>query len=198
MIDVFGDRKPIILAASTHAGEELEIATAIRDALPESFLIIVPRHAERRAAVAQDLQQAGFDVVLRSDFQTPCSGAGPMPVLVVDSTGELNDWTAHADVIIIGKSFLATGGQNPAEAILAGKPLIFGPHMENFEPLASRLVAAGGCIRVNHAAELGQAVITAKNSAKAVAMTAAASVLLARHQGATRRILELAAVRGRG
>ena len=196
MLSAFGNRKPIILAASTHVGEEVKIATAIRDALPESLLIIVPRHAERRAAVTQDLQQAGFNAVLRSDFQAPDPNHGPMPVLVVDSTGELNDWTAHADVVIIGKSFLATGGQNPAEAILAGKPLIFGPHMENFEPLASRLVAAGAGIRVNHAAELGKALITAINPAKADAMTAAASLLLARHQGATRRILELPGVRG--
>jgi 3-deoxy-D-manno-octulosonic-acid transferase len=198
MIDAFGTRKPIILAASTHAGEELEIASAIRDALPESLLIIVPRHAERRAAVMQDLQQAGFHGILRSDFQTPGSCGNLMPVLIVDSTGELKDWTAHADVVIIGKSFLATGGQNPAEAILAGKPLIFGPHMENFEPLASRLVAAGACIRVNDVAELGQAAITANGSSRADAMTAAASVLLARHQGATRRILELSSVRGHG
>ena len=87
-------------------------------------------------------------------------------VFVIDSTGELRDWTAHADVVIIGKSFLSTGGQNPSEAILAEKPVIFGPHMENFQPLASRLVSSGGCISASDAAELSQAIRRRARSGK--------------------------------
>ena len=119
---------------------------------------------------------------------------GDLPlVLVIDSTGELRDWTAHADVIIIGKSFLSTGGQNPCEAILANKPLICGPHMENFEPLASRLTAAHGCIRANGKSELQAAVTSALNPETAASLTRNAARLLARHEGATRRIVKLLA-----
>ena len=113
--------------------------------LPNALPVMVPRHAERRAEVKAELERAGFHGVLRS-IGFPRQSRRPVDdreVFVIDSTGELRDWTAHADVVIIGKSFLATGGQNPGEAILAEKPLVFGPHMENFEPLASRLVAAG-------------------------------------------------------
>ena len=111
---------------------------------------------------------------------------------LIDSTGELRDWTAHADVVIIGKSFLDTGGQNPCEAILAGKPVVFGPHMENFEPLASRLVAAKGCIRAQMKTDsLRQPSSRALDPETAAAMTRNASQILASHEGATRRILDL-------
>ena len=78
---------------------------------------------------------------------------------MIDSTGELRDWTSHADVVIIGKSFLSEGGQNPCEAILAGKPVIFGPHMENFQPLAASWFN-GGCISANDPQELAQAIVS--------------------------------------
>ncbi len=110
---------------------------------------------------------------------------------MVDSTGELGDWTAHADVVIIGKSFLSTGGQNPCEAILAGKPVLFGNHMENFEPLASRLIAGGGCILAADQRQLSAGILSALDPGTAREMTGRASALLARHDGATRRILEL-------
>ena len=112
-------------------------------------------------------------------------------VFVIDSTGELRDWTAHADVVVIGKSFLEIGGQNPSEAILAGKPVVFGPHMENFEPLASRLVAARGAIRVQDETALSAAVRTALDPETAELLTRHAARLLARHKGATQRMIGL-------
>ncbi len=187
MLDHFGHDRPVLLAASTHPGEAAWIATAIRNARPDLLPVIVPRHAERRAEVAAELTAAGFDVRLRSSF----SGmpANPSSVLVVDSTGELRDWTAHADVVVIGKSFLTNGGQNPCEAILAAKPVIFGPHMENFQPLAARLLAAGGALCAMDSAELSRAILTALEPLKAQEMTQRAAALLAPHDGATRRIL---------
>lgn len=182
-----GNPHPVILAASTHAGEESWIAAAIRDAVPQALPVIAPRHAERRAQVKAELEGAGFETVLRSAF-----AAAEDPVracLVIDSTGELRDWTAHADVVVIGKSFLATGGQNPCEAILAGKPVIVGPHMENFQPLVSQLIAAGGCLVAGDSSGLSQAVLTAIDPAKARALARHASAVLERHDGATRRIL---------
>ena len=190
MIDAFGNGRPVVLAASTHAGEDVWIASAIREAAPDLLPVIVPRHAERRAEVRQELERAGFKVALRSESDS-LTAATTSDVLVIDSTGELRDWTAHADVVIIGKSFLATGGQNPAEAILAEKPLVFGPHMENFEPLASRLVASKGVLRAVDKTSLSQAIITALDPETAAAMTRHASQILARHEGATRRIIEL-------
>jgi 3-deoxy-D-manno-octulosonic-acid transferase len=190
MLDAFGKRR-LVLAASTHAGEDALIATAIRQAAPDALAVLVPRHAERRAEVRADLERAGFSVTLRSAFHAPADGAGGRHVFVIDSTGELRDWTAHADVVVIGKSFLATGGQNPAEAILAGKPLVCGPHMENFEPLASRLTDAHACLRAADASSLAAAINTALDPTVAKSLTENAAAILARHHGATRRILTL-------
>ena len=194
MLDRFGPKRPVVLAASTHPGEEVPIALAIYQAVPNSLPVIVPRHAERRESVRYDLERAGFDVVLRSDFsenhELGATGLRPY-VFVVDTTGELKDWTALADVVIIGKSFLTKGGQNPCEAILAGRPVIFGPHMENFEPLSSDLTAGGGCIVAADFAALPAAILTALDPRKAAEMTATASSMIARHAGATGRIMGL-------
>ncbi|NJR42118.1 MAG: hypothetical protein HC767_05145, partial [Akkermansiaceae bacterium] len=158
IIDSLGRQRPIILAASTFAGEEVLIAKAIKEAAPGAFTMVAPRHAERRAEVVAALAAAGFSPILRSavrgDYQTDHSGK----ILVIDTTGELRDWTAHADVVIIGKTFLSTGGQNPCEAILARKPVIFGPHMENFQPLSNQLIAANAVISVGGKSELIQSI----------------------------------------
>ncbi len=189
MLDAFGKNRPVVLAASTHAGEDSFIAAAIREVDPEVLAVMVPRHAERRSEVTADLEKEGFLVQLRSaEFAATDDRRS---VLVIDSTGELRDWTAHADVVVIGKSFLSIGGQNPCEAILAGKPVVFGPHMENFQPLADSLTASGGGISARDSTELSQAITTALHRVKAHAMTREASALLAPHEGATRRILDL-------
>ena len=191
MLDTFGQDRPVILAASTHPGEDAWIARAIYQARPDALAVIVPRHAERRAEVTAALAGAGFEVSLRSSFPEAAATGEGRQVFVVDSTGELRDWTAHADAVIIGKSFLATGGQNPCEAILAEKPVIFGPHMENFQPLAGRLIASGACISARDSDELASAIVTALEPQKARTMTRQATALLAHHDGATRRILAL-------
>lgn len=186
MLAAFGNDRPFILAASTFPGEEVLLASAIRSASPSHLAIIVPRHAERRAEVSEALTSAGFNVTLRSNFQTPASGDN---VFVIDSTGELAVWTAHADVVIIGKSFLSTGGQNPAEAILANKPLIVGPHMENFQPLITHLYAAKALLLANNEPEIIAAIHQALDPKTAASLTENASRILALHKGATRRHL---------
>jgi len=191
MLDAFGENRAVVLAASTHPGEDAWIAAAIRDAAPDALPVIVPRHAERRSDVRAELEAAGFHVVLRSRFRPPVAAADRRDVFVIDSTGELHDWTAHADVVVIGKSFLATGGQNPAEAILARKPLVCGPHMENFEPLASRLVACGGCLVAENRKQLHDAIQRALDPATAATMSDKAAAILATHEGATARVLDL-------
>jgi len=191
MIDACAQGRPVVLAASTHVGEEELIGRAVREA--GGFFLCVPRHAERRLEVKEALEAEGFEVVLRSSFRNP--GDPASCTLVVDSTGELRDWTASADVVVIGKSFLGIGGQNPAEAILAGKALVFGPHMENFEPLASRLVDTAGARRVAGESELRAALldwISKPNSYSSGSK--AAKAVLDGHRGATGRILDLLGV----
>ncbi|BCX49802.1 3-deoxy-D-manno-octulosonic acid transferase [Haloferula helveola] len=183
MIRVCSGGREVVLAASTHAGEEELVAAAVREA--GAFPLIVPRHAERRWEVTQALEKAGFKVVLRSAFAPP--EVNEDVVLVVDSTGELRDWTAHADAVVIGKSFLGVGGQSPAEAVLAGVPVVFGPHMENFEPLATQMSDSGGVIRVPETGDLSEGIRRALVGN--VAPDKARGCLQA-HQGAAARTLD--------
>lgn len=182
---------PVVVAASTHASEEPFLATHILRAAPNAIIVIVPRHIERASDAARDLQKSGFRVIRRSAFPTePIDGEEPV-VLLVDTTGELRDWLAHAAVALIGKSFLSHGGQNPAEAILAGIPVIFGEHMENFEPLASQLVRSGGALRTQSEAGLTSAISSALNPEKAQRMKAAARTCMRPHEGAIDRVIDL-------
>lgn len=180
--------KAVVLAASTHAGEEALIATAVREA--GAFPLIVPRHAERRADVVKDLTAAGFHPVLRTEKKFPA----PLPpnlCYVADTTGELRDWTALADVAVIGKSFLARGGQNPVEAIAARVPVVFGPDMTNFADLVTLLNAENSvwqCEKEELAATLAK-ILTDK--AEASARKERAYRALSVHSGATRRSVEL-------
>ncbi len=182
------DGKPIVLIASSHDGEEVLLCTAIRDA--GAFPLCVPRHAERRNEVAGALRSCGFDVHLRSQLERTRNEGDPC--LVVDTTGELRDWTVYADFVVVGKSFLAIGGQNPAEAIIAKKPLLFGPHMENFEPLVSRLLEKHAAIRVTNANELCTALrslLADRNRQQQ--MTLAAIGVLELHAGAAERTIKM-------
>jgi len=176
MLSAFPER-PIAMAVSTFAGEEAYLDAAFREAGFQP--VIVPRHAERREEVVAAL---GGKVILRSRFERPQGDE----TFVIDSTGELRDWTAHADVVVIGKSFFEEGGQNPSEAILAGVPVICGPKMDNFEPLVSELKAAGGITMVATREELVAALKGLTPS-----QARAARAVLEKHSGAVERTIAL-------
>jgi 3-deoxy-D-manno-octulosonic-acid transferase len=135
-----------------------------------------------------------FNVALRSQSPT----ADPfLNCLIIDTTGELRDWYTAATLVFVGKSLLARGGQNPAEAVLAGKPVLFGPHMENFAALANALVAHGGAVQINSATELRRAMShLLANPDEREKMTENARGVLEIHRGATARtatfVLDLA------
>ena len=180
--------KPVVLAASTHAGEDALIATAIQRA--GGFPLIVPRHAERRADVVKDLTAAGFAPVLRSAGSLPANLPENL-CYVADTTGELRDWTALADAAVIGKSYLARGGQNPVEAIAARKPVIFGPDMTNFADLVTLLNAEKSVWQCEkeQLEETIRRVLTDK--AEATARCERAYNALHVHSGATARSVQL-------
>lgn len=186
MIDGFGAGRPVVMALSTHAGEEKLIAAAMQEVAGNALCVIVPRHAERRAEVKADLESLGYEVVLRSDYKAPKSPE--KACFVIDSTGEMRDWTAHANIAIVGKSFLGKGGQNPTEAIAAKVPVITGPDMSNFEPLVSMLKKAQGIVSLESADELPAALEKLlKGEHRSPTMLDDALKVLELHQGATLR-----------
>ncbi|HEX8296009.1 MAG TPA: glycosyltransferase N-terminal domain-containing protein [Chthoniobacteraceae bacterium] len=186
---------PVLLGGSTFPGEErilVETLLQLRADFPQLALILVPRHVERTPEIIQSLVDFRIEVIRRSEITSATSSSelsSKRPVVfLVDSTGELRDWYHLAAVVFIGKSLTASGGQNPVEPVLAGKPVIFGPHMENFEPLASRWVAADAAVRIAEASALPAAVAALlRDPIQRDAIAGRARQLASAHQGATER-----------
>lgn len=185
-----GGQGPVLMALSTHSGEELIFARAA--ALIEGArIVIIPRHMERRGEIVRELTAAGFETALRSTLDPSEPGAAFGKILLVDTTGEMPAFTALADVAFIGKSLTAEGGQNPCEAIAARVPVIAGPHLENFEPLARELRHAKGLTTVADEGELSLALRELLDDRSRVsAQTTAALKTLEIHRLATRRTVE--------
>ena len=184
---------PVIFGGSTHAGEEEilgRVFCELRAEFPGLFLIVAPRHTERAREVRTRLQELSLRVVLRSE--TTDVQATAADCLVLDTTGELRHWYAAATIVFMGKSLTARGGQNPVEPILAGKPVLFGPHMENFSALAQTLVANEAAIRVSDANSLRlKAAELLRDSGTRARLVANARDVLAVHRGATARTARL-------
>ncbi len=128
---------PVIVAGSTHNGEEELIIAAFRENLPKFpglKLILAPRHPERFTEAGEAVMAAGLPLLKRS--QLGAEGAEiekfEAGVILLDSVGELSAVYGAADIAVIGKSFIGFGGQNPLEPAFWGKTIICGPHMENF------------------------------------------------------------------
>jgi len=181
--------RPILLGGSTHAGEEEvlgKIFQRLRADFPEFTLIIAPRHVERAGEIRARLARLGFDVSLRSEAGT--ARQSPPECILLDSTGELQNWYAVATIVFVGKSLTARGGQNPVEPILAGKPVLFGPHMENFSALAQALVANEAAIQIRDPNSLQEKIAWLLRDREAARrLVANAQAVLARHSGATGR-----------
>jgi len=184
---------PILLAASTHAGEEEKIASAwitLKREFPNLRLIITPRHVERRMEIRESLRDLGISCGLRSEGANLCEEP-----LLLDTTGELDSWYSKATVVFVGKSLSCSvnkGGQNMIEPLQTGSPVMIGPHTGNFEPLATHLCDGGAAIRVNSSEEIvSVARLLLADESKRSSMVTAAKTILAPHQGATERNCEL-------
>ncbi len=184
------ETQPVLLGGSTHAGEEeilVRIFLTLRQEFRNLFLVIAPRHVERVRLLRAELEKHSLGVVLRSEVPVP-----PADCLLIDTTGELRDWYAIATVVFVGKSLTAHGGQNPVEPIVAGKPVIFGPYMENFSALAQSLVRHKGALQVNDSGSLQRelARLLRDGDERALLVTNATAVLVT-HRGATARTADL-------
>lgn len=184
---------PLFLAASTHSGEESEVAkvwASLKSEFPNLRLMIAPRHAERRDEVRSSLASIGLSCRLRSEG----ADVSDTPLLL-DTTGELSRWYPKAAVVFVGKSLSCSvnhGGQNMIEPLQAGAPVLIGPHTGNFEPLATRLCNAGAAVRVNDSEEMATTAQTLlSDPEKRSSMIAAANDVLRTHQDATLRNCEL-------
>lgn len=155
------EERPLWIAGSTHPGEEavvVEIFLRLKTKHPRLALALAPRHAERTEEISGLLRRHGISFVRRSDLNSkedpPHPSAGSADVLLLDTTGELKYLYERATLIFMGKSLIGHGGQNIIEPAACGKPVLFGPHMENFPVIARDFLDANAAIQVRNAAEL--------------------------------------------
>ncbi len=134
---------PVLMAGSTHEGEEeilLRVYRTILERHPGLRLVVAPRYVERSGRILGLAAEAGFSARLRSAG----AAAGSAQVTVLDTIGELAAAYRLATLVFVGGSFVTRGGQNVLEPAGQGKPVLFGPHMENFKDSVQVLVGRGG------------------------------------------------------
>jgi 3-deoxy-D-manno-octulosonic-acid transferase len=147
---------PVLVAGSTHRGEErivLEAFGRLLENSPRSRLIVAPRQPERFDEAALVIERSGFDLSRRS---TGVMNPGA-PVILLDTLGELAAVYGLARVAFVGGSLVAEhglGGHNPLEAAVWGVPVLFGPNMKKFPGIRRELLEAGAGIELESAANL--------------------------------------------
>ena len=141
-----GDR-PVVVAASTHDGEEIAIVRALDKLADRLCLILVPRHPARSPDIATALTRDGYRFARRSQGHEPDRDTD---LYLADTLGEMGLFLRLADVVVMGGSFSAAlekppvGGHNPLEPARLGKPAVTGPDMSNWATVTDALVEAGG------------------------------------------------------
>ena len=159
---LFGEQRPVFLAASTREGEEALILDALAATpIADLLTVIVPRHPQRFAQVEALLKKRGLAYEKRSSLKDAV--ASRTKIILGDSMGEMYAYYASADLCLIGGSLLPFGGQNLIEAMRLGKPVLLGPHTYNFEHASNEAVEQGAAQRVNSVQEISTALLTLMN-----------------------------------
>ncbi len=151
--------RPVLLAASTHPGEDevvIEAHRMLRDEIPGLLTIIAPRHPERGEDIRKLADEAALPAVRRSAGLLPDAGT---EIYVADTIGELGVFYRLAPVVYVGGSLVRHGGQTPIEAAKLGAVVLHGPHVWNFGALYARLDADGGSALVTDADSLADHVL---------------------------------------
>ena len=182
--------RPILLASSTHPGEEetvLEAHRALAALFPGLLTVIVPRHAHRGPAIAEMINAGGVRAALRSRDEMPDAG---IDIYVADTMGELGVFYRLAPVVFMGGSLVPHGGQNPIEPAKLGAAIVHGPHVFNFTDVYEALDRAGGARQADSSTQLVQQLgqLLGDTAARGVA-TDAADQVVTRLGGALDRTL---------
>ena len=160
MRSAYAGTRPVWIAGSTHAGEEEQVLDAhamLLESAPNAVLLMVPRHKDRFAAVAELLARRGSKFSRRSRMASGAE-ASPLlsdtPVLLVDTVGELVTLYASADAAFVGGSLVPIGGHNLLEPAALGLPVLTGPSYFNGREIAQLLLARGAALEVKGASDL--------------------------------------------
>ncbi|MGQ9879952.1 MAG: 3-deoxy-D-manno-octulosonic acid transferase [Armatimonadota bacterium] len=183
---------PVLVVGSTRAPEEerliAEAYRRLREEFPTLCIVWAPRHVEKAEAVAEVLRQEGF----HPWFRTQGAPNVPQEQIVLDTFGELGKVYAVGDIAVIGGSFVPLGGQNLLQPLAHGKPVIHGPHMQNFRDVAGMARQAGVSWTASNSSELveyASRLLRDVHLREEVARRA--RMLIAEQQGASHRTVEL-------
>ena len=181
--------RPLWVAGSTVGGEEELVLSAfhrVRERVPQARLLVAPRHPERFDAVPPLVEAAGFRCLRRSALDPAAWRDGE--VLLLDSLGELAQVYALASVVFVGGSLVPSGGHNILEPAVAGKAVVVGPHMDNFQEIADQFRSESALVQVSSADDLGREVSALLlDEERRHALGARARALVGRNRGAVRR-----------
>ncbi|MFN3467167.1 MAG: 3-deoxy-D-manno-octulosonic acid transferase [Candidatus Brocadiales bacterium] len=183
----------VLVGGSTHPGEEeilLRVFKTLKTELSALRLILIPRHIERVPEVEEKVLSLGLSYARKTKLDEQAIPSGGEGVIIVDTVGELQHIYSLAHCVFVGKSLRGIGGQNVMEPAGLARPVLFGPHMENFSEEADLLLESGGAKRVNDEGELLRAVrnvLTHRQLAWTMGQRAREVVL--RNRGATLRSL---------
>jgi 3-deoxy-D-manno-octulosonic-acid transferase len=202
----------ILLAASTHRGEEEIVLSAfktIRNKVDDLKMILAPRHPERFSHVAELMEKNDLKFVRRSELQesavsgqrsdehdttTQKTNDSLPDAILLDTIGELSRAFSKASVAFIGGSLVPVGGHNILEPAYWSKPVIFGPHMDNF-PIAGEFLKRSAALEVKDSKDIAEAVINLlTDNREAARMGSNARAIVEKNTGAVKKAIEL--VRG--
>ena len=185
------EHRPVVIAASTLRGEDAAALSAFRQVKatwPNALLIIAPRHPERFDEVVRLVAQEGFRVTRRKELPIDAEPRGD--VVVLDTIGELARLYQIATVVFVGGSLVDAGGHNILEPAMFGKPIVFGPHMQNFAEIAEVFLTNGAATQVRDDRELARVLPDLLgDSVRRASLGAAARALLEANRGAKARTL---------
>jgi 3-deoxy-D-manno-octulosonic-acid transferase len=185
----------VIVAGSTMRGEEPFVFGAlarIKATLPGAIAIVAPRHPERFGEVERLAKVAGFVTVRRSEL--PIDAEPRADIVVLDSIGELADIYQIATAVFVGGSLVDHGGHNILEPAIFGKPIVFGPSMQNFREIADAFLANGAAVQVQSPRELEEMLLTlVTDPVRRAGLGAAARALVEANRGAREKTLRVIA-----
>ena len=187
--------RPVIIAGSTIRGEEAAFLRAfarMKTTMPNALAIVAPRQAERFGEVERLSREAGFVTARRSEL--PIDAEPRADVVVLDSLGELAQLYQVATAVFVGGSLVNQGGHNILEPAMFGKPIVFGPHMQNFQEIADAFITNGAAMQVQSERELDEALLTlVTDPVRRARLGAAARALVEANRGAKNKTLAVIA-----
>ena len=187
--------RPVIIAGSTIRGEEAAFLRAfarMKTTMPNALAIVAPRQAERFGEVERLSREAGFVTARRSEL--PIDAEPRADVVVLDSLGELAQLYQVATAVFVGGSLVNQGGHNILEPAMFGKPIVFGPHMQNFQEIADAFIINGAAMQVQSERELDEALLTlVTDPVRRARLGAAARALVEANRGAKNKTLAVIA-----